>query len=235
MSHCLCCHQPIVSTFTWASFIKRGDDPLCEVCDALLEPNRHDTPCTICGRDLDGLDSAYVEGDRCLDCVRWEEQPEWAGVLTRNMSLFHYNEGMKEIMARFKYRGDHQLREIFASQLKRKVKQTFDQYVLVPIPLSAERLYERGFNQAEALAVLSGRPVAGLLERKHGEKQSKKDRKARMAQPNPFYVKKDTEMPAEKILLIDDIYTTGSTLRFAARTLKEQGVNEISSLTIARG
>ncbi|WP_066175613.1 ComF family protein [Bacillus marinisedimentorum] len=234
MSHCLWCHQPIDSAFTWVSFIKKGDDPLCEICAALLKPISRDNPCMICGRDLNLLDAAYFEKDRCIDCIRWEEQPEWAGILTRNVSLFHYNDGLKEIMARFKYRGDYQLRGIFSSPLKRNVKQTFDQHVLVPIPLSAERLYERGFNQAEAIAAHIGHPVFHLLERKHGEKQSKKDRKARMAQPNPFYMK-ERGMPVEKALLIDDIYTTGSTLRFAARTLKEHGVKEVSSITIARG
>ena len=105
---------------------------------------------------------------------------------------------------------------------------------IVPIPLSPERLQERGFNQAEALIVEAGLQSANLLKRTHSEKQSKKSRSDRIHVPQVFSLE-PTTLEGKRILLVDDIYTTGSTLRHAAKILVENGAASVSSITIARG
>jgi competence protein ComFC len=169
----------------------------------------------------------------CNDCVRWEQDPEWSGHLEKNVSLFQYNDFLKEVIARFKFRGDYIIAKIFAEQIKLELSQ-LDYDLLVPIPLSEERLYERGFNQAEALLTESGFTSTLLLTRIHSEKQSKKSRTERIHVPQVFQVSKDPGVNGKTILLVDDIYTTGSTLRHAAKLLKGAGAARIQSLTLAR-
>src|SRR5690606_12881635 len=98
--------------------------------------------------------------------------------------------------------------------------------------LSKERLMERGFKQAKMLADFLPIEMVEPLSRVHGEKQSKKTRQERMIAENPFFIK---ETINKKVILVDDIYTTGTTLRHAATLLKEHGCPEVYSLTLIRG
>ncbi|MEH7124273.1 ComF family protein [Bacillus sp. JJ1773] len=157
---------------------------------------------------------------------------QWAGTLEKNFSIVMYNDFAKEVMAQYKYRGDYVLAHVFASFMKKRLAAiSFDK--IVPIPLSAERLYERGFNQSEALIRAWGFESSDLFTRTHTEKQSKKSRSERIHLAQVFQIKEP--IPNQNILLIDDIYTTGSTLRHAAKCLKEAGAHSVSSVTFARG
>ncbi|WP_181347257.1 ComF family protein [Thalassobacillus sp. CUG 92003] len=170
----------------------------------------------------------------CSDCQKWEQSDKWQGVLKRNQSLYHYHEGIQEVITQWKYRGDYVLVKLFQSDIERIVKDRRKQWptAVVPIPLSSERLVERGFNQAEAIARLMTRKPVHLLERLDSEKQSKKTRYERLNRINPFRSK--TSVPPH-VLLVDDIYTTGATLRYAAKALQDAGCLHIESFTLIRG
>ncbi|WP_290757371.1 ComF family protein [Exiguobacterium sp. UBA3491] len=132
-------------------------------------------------------------------------------------------------MRRFKFLGDTALLEMFTDDLKKvKIKQA----VLVPIPLSTERLADRRFNQAELIARQMRGKIAPYLSRLEGPAQSKAGRQARLARSNPFCVKNDVK--GKNIVLVDDVYTTGVTLRQAMFRLKEAGAKEISAVTLFR-
>ncbi|WP_308167083.1 phosphoribosyltransferase family protein [Bacillus sp. ISL-40] len=68
----------------------------------------------------------------------------------------------------------------------------------------------------------------------HSEKQSKKSRSERIHLSQVFQVNPNVDLAGKKVILIDDIYTTGSTLRHAAKLLKVAGAASIQSLTLAR-
>src|SRR5699024_3859120 len=101
----------------------------------------------------------------------------------------------------------------------------------IPIPLSKERLEERAFNQATLIGNLLGDVDESLLIRQNNDKQSKKTKQERINSSNPFKV---TRKITENILLVDDIYTTGSTLRHAAKLLKENSAKEVKSFNLIR-
>ncbi|MCQ6278684.1 ComF family protein [Bacillus sp. EB600] len=230
---CLLCHEIILPTIGWnALFSAEKEKLLCAACEGKLEKISGEC-CRICSRPFSQLDVQFRHGDLCNDCVRWEEDPEWSGYLDKNVSLFHYNDFLKEVIARYKFRGDYLIAKVFAEQMKSELA-LLDYDFLVPIPLSEERLYERGFNQAEALLAESGYTPTSLLTRIHSEKQSKKSRNERIHVPQVFQVSEDRELNGKLILLVDDIYTTGSTLRHAAKVLKGAGADRIQSLTLAR-
>ncbi|MFX3625614.1 MAG: ComF family protein [Ectobacillus sp.] len=169
----------------------------------------------------------------CLDCFRWHKEGD---VLEKNRSVFIYNHWMKEVMARYKFRGDCAIVHAFAKEFRAAFRLYYgSNYEIVPIPLSEERLMERGFNQAQLLASLlpsSGPPCS--LVRVHTEKQSQKTRQERLGGISPFSFSSPERFDGRRILLIDDIYTTGTTLRQAAALFRERGAAGVSSLTLCR-
>ncbi|OIK11434.1 ComF family protein [Bacillus sp. MUM 13] len=229
MSNCLLCDSEMKQPLTWNVLILNKEENVCKTCRDLLQLLTGET-CCICGRVLH---DDFREGEMCSDCIRWEQDPEWRGILKRNVSLFHYNEFLKETIAKFKYRGDYAIASAFSFYINAVLqKMEFD--LLVPVPLSSERLFERGFNQAEALAKCAGFSCTDILARMHSEKQSKKSRKERMIIAKIFQVKSPDFVVGKNILLLDDIYTTGSTIRNAAKELRLAGVSSVQSFTLAR-
>ncbi|EKN67661.1 ComF family protein [Schinkia azotoformans] len=242
--HCLICHQPLTEIITWSSLFTlstQNDQPqICNQCNQKLEPITGEQ-CRICSRPFSKLEPKFRKQDLCYDCYNWERTSEWQGLLTQNTSIFNYNDFLKDLLAQFKFRGDHELVKIFTEPIQTKFKQMFDQKkppIIIPVPLSIERQYERGFNQAQSLAsLLSQQPIEEILERSHTEKQSKKKRSERLLTDSPFHLKADIN-PAQyknkNFLIIDDIYTTGITLRQIAKVLQPLSPNSIKSLTLAR-
>ncbi|WP_010676920.1 ComF family protein [Bacillus timonensis] len=234
MSTCLLCHNSFEEVDSWATLFSLAEpDPLCSVCSAKFEKIEGEL-CEICGRPFTELSSEYRKGNLCYDCVRWEKDPRWQSVLTKNRSIYLYNDFAKEVISLYKFRGDYVISSIFKTPLKKTFKTYFtSSHFVVPIPLSDERLYERGFNQAGALARLLDVPVNEILVRAHLEKQSKKGRDERISGQNVFRVIGSVQ--DKDILLVDDIYTTGSTLRHAGQVLLEGGAKTVSALTLMRG
>jgi competence protein ComFC len=208
---------------------------ICHSCRACI-PWITDIHCPTCGRPVD-----------CPDCKRRSSHYEL------NRAAVSYSSDMKGWLSLYKYRGDERLANLFGDMLyepyKRLVmelgqgKKPFD--VITYVPVSRERMAERGFNQAEQMAVRLGRrcrvPVKPLLERvRHTEKQSFKTRAERLADlRGAFEINRELvnhvagNREAARVLLIDDVYTTGSTLDECSRILSQYGV-KIYGLTWAR-
>ncbi|MGM0837635.1 MAG: ComF family protein [Bacillota bacterium] len=226
MSKCLLCHEPTATHFGWTEFLGLGKEKLvCEECEAKFE-KIGGALCDGCGREWP--DSV------CPDCKRWEEHQMYKKVLKFNRSVYHYNSFMKEVLALYKFRGDAVLAGIFQEELKRIHGAHFQNLLVVPIPLSEERLYERGFNQSVLLAQQLDVDLVEALSKRETGKQSKKGRSDRVDGENHFYVAKQKDIQDKNIVLLDDIFTTGTTIRMAAKRLKDAGAKEISSLTLVR-
>ncbi|MCM3760918.1 ComF family protein [Alkalihalobacillus oceani] len=231
MSRCLFCHQPFFERVSWHGLLLLEEEsalcPECETQLITLEGRR----CHICSRALRNDERI------CHDCLRWQQRQETADLLERNMSLYQYNAFLKEVITMFKFRGDAELARFFAGRLKALYQKEFRGYLPVEIPLSEARLKARGFNQS--LLLMEGwAEETKLLQRASGEKQSKRSRRQRIARINeqPFHLTQLAKplIEGKKLVLIDDIYTTGTTVRQAARILKRHGAERIASLTIAR-
>ncbi|WP_238343497.1 ComF family protein [Gracilibacillus saliphilus] len=175
----------------------------------------------------------------CDDCKKWQSSTKFRDVLQYNRSLFSYTPFMQEVVTQWKYRGDYQLKEIFTPYIQKELRNFYpiESLTIVPIPLTDERLQERAFNQATAIAEVIAKhnknPVIAALSRKasQSEKQSKKSRQQRITTKNPFFLTKSLETD---VLLVDDIYTTGMTIHHAATLLKEEGCPNIYSFTLIR-
>jgi ComF family protein len=114
--------------------------------------------------------------------------------------------------------------------------------LVVPVPLSPQRLADRGFNQAEVIAHAVGkhlnRPVdsGSLVRNKHTPMhRAAMDRKARQRTvENAFSVNRPKLIEGRTILLVDDIYTSGSTASNCAKALKKKGADSVLVFTLAR-
>lgn len=232
MNYCLYCDEWIDQPLTWTTFFLPSDlTPLCETCkkelDFIKEPM-----CDRCGRQMEHTGI-------CDDCKSWLSDPKYHDTLTYNRAFLRYNEFAQNLIARWKYRGDYHLREIFSYTIKKNIGKWYPikELVIVPIPLTEERQWERAFNQSEAIAQLIQehyhRPVCHIVERhtNFSEKQSKKSRQQRINSKNPFFLTKSIE---SNVLLVDDIYTTGMTIHHIASLLKAAGCSSIYSFTLIR-
>jgi competence protein ComFC len=228
---CLWCHQTFFEKASWQYVFGMSTPSLvCEMCNSKFEEITGEI-CEKCGRPLMNLDPQFREGGECTDCVRWEKQ---GGALTYNRSIYLYNDFLQEVIAKWKYRGDAELVKVFSEQLLKLAKQIHPD-IVVPIPLSTERLYERSFNQAKLIAECLPYPIVEALQKPvENRKQSKKSRVERLGQADHFQVIR-CELAGKSILLVDDIYTTGATLYSAAALLKQNGAKKVTSITIARG
>ncbi len=112
---------------------------------------------------------------------------------------------------------------------------------LVPVPLHTRRFAERGFNQAELLARCIGKvcnkPVVYWVERTrytpHQALLARLERIKNVA--DAFTVTKEVSVSGKNVLLIDDVFTTGSTLQECAKAVREGGVGEVSGFSLGRG
>ncbi|MCY7678509.1 MULTISPECIES: ComF family protein [Bacillus] len=225
---CLICEGHFVASFTWKSLLLLNDDRLCIACKHRLEKIQRPI-CPACGR-------AQSNDQLCQDCSRWKERLDSTTVLVKNRSVYAYNDLMKDVLSRFKFRGDTALAELFKQDVQAIFKRSFSikEPVLIPIPLSKERLNERGFNQSVILASLIGQPIQQPLVKIHQSKQSKKKKNERLDQKGMFQINQTDVIVQRDVILIDDIYTTGATIYDAARILKEAGAKSVSSFTLIR-
>jgi ComF family protein len=151
---------------------------------------------------------------------------------------------VRKLVHEFKYAKQRHLRYPVAGWLRETLGDSrlrgrhFD--LIVPVPLHPARERERGFNQAALLAELLaesvGAPVRPVLERvRYTTTQTAHDRAERMENlRDAFRLRKNRDVRDLRVLLIDDVLTTGSTLSECARVLKEAGAISVHAATAAR-
>lgn len=246
-----------------------GIPNICRSCEEQI-PWIQEPLCAVCGRH-----------EICYDCSR-----RMSTYFVCNRSAVHYDPAMKDWLALLKYRGNERMMPLFADMLSRAYRQLCSEFdslaqqgancCLTYIPLSEQRLQERGFNQAEQFALGLGRkynlPVVSLLTRtRHTDKQSYKTRSKRLEAlqgvfafdregsrqvvgaalgsalgwANHDSVKsgaicshlahlESTHPSPLNVILVDDVYTTGSTLNECARIIVSEMGASVYGLTWAR-
>lgn len=201
---------------------------VCLVCRAQFNSGREYSLCRVCGR-------YEAEGKICPECLA--SPPGY--FMAR--SLGPYGGVLKEAIYLFKYRGCRDMSECFGQLLADvflREPGLAAVEMLVPVPLSMQKLQARGFNQSELLALKMGRLLAlpvntGLTRVKNTSSQSKLLRQARMENVRGAFSM--TGSIRGKVLLIDDILTTGATAGECSRVLTRAGAECVAVLTLASG
>lgn len=208
--------------------LKKG---FCEGCGALVEKERIASPiCTVCGipfLSASGIDHAC---GRCVD-----EPPSFISA----RSAFVYEGRVLDAIHKFKYGGDTSLAGPLASLIRHShFAQGFS--VVVPVPLHPGRLKQRGFNQSLLIARELSRecrlPLAYNRLRRARDTNQQVGLKAAERKKNvlgAFTLDDAGFFRGKKVLLVDDVITTGATLNECAKVLKRSGA-EVAALTVAR-
>ena len=191
--------------------------PLCQACGTRLSENA-------------GL---------CTKCIQAIQKNEYG------IAACDYEGALKEALHKFKYSGVLSPLKALSPILLEFIEKNIDTEnidAIIPIPLYHAKLRERGFNQSRLLSIpISKRyniPISGniLIKTKPTSPQSNLNRKERLKNlKGAFTVKKNALLTGKRVLLVDDVYTTGATIDEASRVLMKAGVSNIKIVTLAKG
>ena len=141
----------------------------------------------------------------------------------------------REVVHGLKYARRLALAEVAAGSMLRALPAHENVDAVVPVPAGPWRWRWRGFDPAEeiaiALADAAGLPLAECLRRDRGRRQVGRRRAERLADPPAVHA---TVPCPRRVLLVDDVWTTGATLSSCARALRSAGSRRIVALTLAR-
>ncbi len=211
--------------------------PICGECFEEIKP-LSGPACVWCGRPFGSAHATEAAHPLCHACRK--------GVYAfdRARSYAAYNDAMSAAVTLLKYEGVTRLGRWFAGRLEETVERDSEHFhadVVVPVPLHPLRLRERGYNQAELIA----RPLAkrlGLPQRTYLLVRSRPrpdklllSRNERWSSVRGAYATRPGERVDKlRILLVDDVFTTGATLDACARALRGAGAAAVYGLTVAR-
>jgi len=192
--------------------------------------------CQRCGLPFEG---DITQAFRCENCA----DVEFGFCFAR--SAVTANAMMLDIIHRYKYHHALWFEPFLADLLARQAKPalagvTWD--LVVPVPLHPLKMRQRQFNQAERLARCLGRvlglPVNARVVRRvqYTETQTRLSRAQRAANVgDAFAPRRGKELHGERVILVDDVMTTGATTSACARALRQAGASEVCVWTVARG
>jgi ComF family protein len=170
--------------------------------------------CALCRLGLQGFDAVYSYGS--------------------------FDGTLRQLIHLFKYGGVQPLARVFGERMALALprEQSFD--FIAPMPLHWWKRWRRGFNQADVLAREIGRrwnvPVRGVILRTRATapQAGLTNAQRRLNMRGAFRVKRGVRLNGRRILLVDDVFTTGATASACARALKRAGASKVSLLTLAR-
>lgn len=215
--------------------------PLCHTCDQALIQIEGNL-CKVCGRVIDHNYAQHADYYyKCKEC-----QEQFAYYETHR-AYTHYEGGVKKALIGLKYKRQIHQAVLLGGRLGEMVQlrpELMDFDHIVPVPVHMNRRITRGYNQAEELAsemakVIGVAPPKEWLRRKRKTKKLKNlGRASRKDMLSGAIMIKSGVLPLvkeKKILLVDDIYTTGATLNACAKALYEAGCAKVICVTVARG
>ncbi len=220
----------------------------CPVCRQIVLP-RGELACPDCRRRL-----KYIRQPACMKCgcqLEREEQEYCpacrarARQFDRGYAVWQYDGLMKRSLADFKYHSRKEFADFYTAEAVRIYgRQLLAEApdALLPVPVHPARRRERGFNQAELLAEGIGRQL-GIPTDRRSLRRIKKTAPLKELGPaaraktlkDAFFVSWSRGLPRRSVMLVDDIYTTGSTMDACAKALRWAGAERITFLCVAAG
>ncbi len=212
--------------------IVRGKGRVCPSCKKKLcyikEPK-----CKKCGKEIERPEQEY-----CRDCQRF------AHAYDRGAAVFAYDPVMRRSISMFKYHNRREYAKFYAEEMYSRCSyflKTCRPDVILPVPVHRLKKRQRGFNQAELVAKELGKlmkvPVVTdyLIRAEKTTPQKELTRQMRKANLKKAFAVTKTGVSYERVLLIDDIYTTGATIDAISEILRENQTKNIFFLTICVG
>lgn len=226
--HCLMCQAPLSiqaklsDLFSWGSVQWPS---LCDGCWALFNTCDPGSGCRFCQHPIP------AGTDMCQDCQDWCDRGKEA--FLSNQAIFYYNQAFRKWISNYKYQGDTRLASVMQRPLK-QVYRAYRDYTWTYLPSSPKNLAKRGFTPVQLVLEGAGINTCQIfLYCGDNQAQAKKTKSQRL-QLGPVFGLKEGVKIDQKILIVDDVYTTGATLIQAKQCLMQAGVKTVKSLTFAR-
>jgi len=212
--------------------VMEKDSTICDPCRKYACPIQ-EPRCKKCSKELDSDEKEY-----CYDCMR---TPHF---YTRGIAVFPYDNYLKKSIYQMKFHNKREYNDFYVDEMLRSSGMVLSEWkpdVIVPVPLHKSKQRQRGFNQSELLARGIGKklgiPVSSNLVLRvratmPQKELSKKNRKINLK--NAFKINK-YDVKLKRILLIDDIYTTGTTIDTIACELLKQGAEQVYFAVVCIG
>lgn len=227
-----------LTRFIWEEFCIFCETPggfVCGDCEPAL-PFVRESYCAICGRPFPtvGVYAVSIPVHPCGHCLK--ERP----VYDKHRALMSFEGVARDLVHNLKYKGGFWIRKFYADHLDRLKGEFSDTDMIVPIPLHRTRLVSRGFNQSAVLAgawrevLRKPLSLSALSRQIDTVTQTGLTRQQRGANlKGAFQVGKADQIIGKKILLVDDVHTTGATLNAASRVLKKAGAAVVFATSLA--
>lgn len=196
----------------------KGDN-ICDKCLKNRFEYRDIQTCFVCKREVAG----YLLHKKCREGI----------YLDGLIRVVHYCDEAKRVLKELKYDLNFDISKDISKALITSINNLRPVYeLIVPVPLHRSKKWKRGFNQSELLAKHIG-DVSNILERKRNTKtQVGMNRKERRENLKDVF-QANNQLNGEKVLLVDDVMTTGTTLKECAKELKRVGAGEVIGLVWA--
>lgn len=210
---------------------KRKEPALCPYCRSELQLIR-EPRCKRCGKPVEHTQ------EYCMDCQKKSHEYE------QGFAAFVYHRGMQASMLRFKEQGRREYAVFYSKMMLAAGGTLLRQWnckILVPVPVHPAKKRKRGYNQAEVLAEELGRllalPVRTDLVKRTKNTRAQKNLTPKQREKNLQQAFSGTgkRLHGEAVLLVDDIYTTGSTVDTLAVLLKELGAGKVYFAAVCLG
>lgn len=227
--NCLRCGEALNQILTWKQLwtLKPIDwQYCCNQCWNQFEYCNSKDCCKYCQHPLENKGV-------CDDCRQW--LTHYQNCYLQHQSIFLYNEGFQSWVTDYKYNGDIRQGRVMVPVIKQLFTQYRD-YCWTFLPSSKINFEKRGFHQMEAILNYSKIPYNSLFlynESLTTGSQAKKSRQERLKMVQPFILL-PKNIEGLKILILDDVYTTGTTLLKAKELLFQANIQECLSITLAR-
>lgn len=210
----------------------RGRGAVCPPCEKRLRYVK-EPKCKKCGKEMEKQELEY-----CSDCQRFSH------AFDKGAAVFIYEEVMRKSISMFKYHNRREYADFYAKEMYAHCQHFLKACapeVILPVPVHWKKRRKRGFNQSELVAKKLGKLLNVPVDTKYlvrVEKttpQKELTRLQRKQNLKKAFALSKTEKRYERVLIIDDIYTTGATIDAISEILRENQTKIIYFLTICVG
>ena len=202
----------------------------------MLPPIKH---CKICFKEIKTDDFCRLFDDNICLCTACQKLLEPKFIFFnvdgyKSASLYEYSEFIKKQIYVYKGCFDYEIKDIFLNLFIKELKIYYQGYKIIPIPSYKQDDEIRGFNHVLEVFKQMGLDIYPVVEKTEHFKQAEKNSKERQSIKKYLRLNSTNSLAKDRVLIVDDIYTTGATMRATIKLIEKLNPKEIRVLVLAK-